>query len=143
EYVALMDGDDYWTSPVKLQQQVAFLDAHPEYSSCAHDALVVDENGQPVEGKRRPRRSHVITLRRMLISDSVRTATVMFRRDLFGEFPSWYYTVLVGDWPLHVLNLRHGNMWFEGRVAAAYRIHSQGLWSSAAFVSRRMARIAV
>ena len=127
---------------MKLQRQADFLDAHAEFSSCAHEALVVDEDGQPVAGaNHRPRRAHVITLRRMLISDPVRTASVMFRRGLFGELPSWYYTVLLGDWPLHVLNLVHGTMWFDSEVAAAYRIHSGGFWSSAVSVSRRRARI--
>jgi len=143
EYVALLDGDDYWTSPAKLQRQVDFLDSHPEFSSCAHDVLIVDESGRIVVDGEPRRRSHVIDLPRMLSSDSVRTASVMFRRGLFAELPSWYRTVLVGDWPLHVLNLRHGNMWYDAHVFAAYRIHSGGLWSSAAFVSRRLARIDV
>jgi glycosyltransferase involved in cell wall biosynthesis len=34
EYIALLDGDDYWTSPEKLQTQVAFLDTHPECVAC-------------------------------------------------------------------------------------------------------------
>jgi dTDP-4-amino-4,6-dideoxygalactose transaminase/glycosyltransferase involved in cell wall biosynthesis len=144
EYVALLDGDDFWTSPDKLQRQVAFLDAHPAFSSCAHDAVVVDEAGRPVAGADRRRLfSRVITLRRMLISDPVRTCTVMFRRGLFGAFPEWYSTALLGDWPLHVLNLMHGAMWYDRRTAAAYRMHGGGLWSGAVPVSRRMARIEI
>ncbi len=37
EYVATLDGDDYWTSPHKLQKQVDFLDAHPECAICFHN----------------------------------------------------------------------------------------------------------
>jgi len=70
EYVALLDGDDYWTSADKLQTQAAFLDAHPHYSSCAHNAVVVDATAQSVLGTYRPPHpSHAITLRRMLIGD--------------------------------------------------------------------------
>src|SRR4051794_38896574 len=36
-YVALLDGDDYWTSPTKLQAQVEFLEARPGFSICFHD----------------------------------------------------------------------------------------------------------
>jgi glycosyltransferase involved in cell wall biosynthesis len=36
EYIALLDGDDYWTDPLKLAKQAAFLDNHPDYSTVFH-----------------------------------------------------------------------------------------------------------
>src|SRR6516164_4316017 len=43
-YVALLDGDDYWTSPQKLKQQIAFLDANQDCSICFHNVSVVDHD---------------------------------------------------------------------------------------------------
>ena len=41
QYIALLDGDDYWISPNKLQSQVDFLDSNPECSMCFHNAKVL------------------------------------------------------------------------------------------------------
>src|SRR6267154_2103125 len=47
-YIATLDGDDYWTSPDKLQRQRNFLDVHKEYSACFHNADVVwEDNREP------------------------------------------------------------------------------------------------
>ena len=53
DYLALLDGDDFWTSNDKLRKQVALLESEPELTGCFHDALVVFEND------RRPARRYV------------------------------------------------------------------------------------
>jgi glycosyltransferase involved in cell wall biosynthesis len=40
-YVALLDGDDYWTSPHKLRKQIEFLDSRPDCAICFHNVTVV------------------------------------------------------------------------------------------------------
>jgi len=48
EFVSILEGDDYWTCPDKLQKQVSFLDQHPECALCFHNALRIYEDGSRV-----------------------------------------------------------------------------------------------
>ena len=47
KYLAVLDGDDYWTYDGKLQEQVDFLEAHPDFSAAFHHCEVVDKDGIP------------------------------------------------------------------------------------------------
>lgn len=48
EYLAYLEGDDYWTDPHKLQMQMDFLEGHPDYTACTHSMKMVDENSDDI-----------------------------------------------------------------------------------------------
>ena len=48
EYLAYLEGDDYWTDSDKLQKQMDFLNEHPEYIACTHSHKMIDDNGNDI-----------------------------------------------------------------------------------------------
>ena len=138
-YVALLDGDDYWTSPHKLRIQADFLDAHPGCAICFHNVEVRYEDGadaphpfHTAEASHyfsRPVPKKVSTLADVAPGNFMQTCSVMFRRGLFGDFPEWYSDLAVADWPLHVLNAEHGDIGYIDETMAAYRVHAGGVWT--------------
>lgn len=132
QFIALLDGDDYWTDVQKLQKQVNFLDGHAEYAFCFHNAGIVRDGETPESTKRfcPPGQPKTSTLEDLTRGNFIFAGSVMFRRGLFGEFPDWFYTALTGDWLLHLFNAQHGKIGYLDEVMAVYRVHAGSSWSS-------------
>jgi len=131
QYIAMCEGDDYWTSPQKLAKQVSFLENHPEFAVCFHNVQVIYEdrsqepwNYCPVDQKR------ISTLEDLLERNFIPSCSVMFRRGLFDGFPDWFYKVAMADWPLHILNAQYGSIGYINEVMGVYRVHQGGAWAA-------------
>ena len=143
KYIALCEGDDFWTDPLKLQQQVDLLEAHAECSVCFHWAAYLEEAS--LQMRERPMGPPPeIAKARYSLEDLLRydnfvpTCSVLIRRSSLPDpLPDWYYGAKIGDFPLLVLAARSGEMLFIDRVMATYRIHSGGAWTSGPVAWRR------
>jgi glycosyltransferase involved in cell wall biosynthesis len=131
QYIAMLDGDDYWTSPHKLQKQVDFLDSHPECAICFHNmSAFYEDKSQAPYLLCAANQKEFSTLEDIFKFDFMPSSGVMFRRGLVGDLPEWYYGLKIEDWPLHILNALHGKMGYINEVMGAYRIHHKSAWSS-------------
>jgi glycosyltransferase involved in cell wall biosynthesis len=142
-YVALLDGDDYWTSPHKLRKQVEFLDSRPDCAMCFHNATVTYDDGtqephpfyseNPTQriSDRTPQK--ITSLARIVVGNFILTSSVMFRNGLITEFPDWYFDARVArgfdDWALYVLTAEHGDIGYVDELLSVYRVHGGGAWS--------------
>jgi glycosyltransferase involved in cell wall biosynthesis len=131
EFVNLLEGDDYWTCPGKLQKQVEFLDQHPECSLCFHNALRMyeDEDRVPLPYNSADQKP-ISTLADLWQYDFIATCTAMFRKSSARSLPGWYFTLpLGGDWALWMLCSEHGDIGYIDEMMAVYRIHKEGRWN--------------
>lgn len=131
EFVALLDGDDFWTNESKLQIQVNALREAPDCSFSFHNAEQLDQSSGTVTGVYHPEplpaRHYVCDIARRFFIPS---CSVVFKKGLFGEFPEWFSRAAVADWPLHVLNAQHGPALYVPNLMATHRIHRGGIWTA-------------
>ncbi|MBP9051846.1 MAG: glycosyltransferase [Ilumatobacteraceae bacterium] len=135
-YVAMLDGDDYWTSTTKLARQVALLELHPEYALSCHAVHPINADGTPSTTQyehRRPRYERDD----LWSACFIHAGSVVFRRSAFDRLPAWYFESTFGDWELFLLVTARGDVHFLDERLSAYRIHEGGMWSGLG--SRRQA----
>lgn len=130
KYIALCEGDDYWTDPLKLQKQVDFLEQNKDYSMCFHRSIIIDENNNEFE-------SNIFNHLEekdyngfeILEKWSVPTASVVFRTKYInqiierGKNPGYYY----GDTPMFLTLLEYGKAHCFQDCMAVYRVHKGGI----------------
>jgi glycosyltransferase involved in cell wall biosynthesis len=129
QYIAILNGDDYWTSPHKLQKQVDFLDENPECAMCFHNVRVVYEDGSREPYDFNPiNQKEISTLEELLAGNFIQTCSAMFRRDLLDKVPDWLYTIVPQDWATYILITQHGMIGYINEVMGVYRRHSGGVF---------------
>jgi glycosyltransferase involved in cell wall biosynthesis len=134
KYIALLEGDDYWTDPHKLQKQVDFLEANPDYVLCHHDAKIIDAQGNLIgDSKLADQHKRDFTAVEVVKDPYFVTGSVCFR-NLLPEMPPEFRHVKNGDTFLFsILGLHGGAKYLGDEIEPGrFRRHAGGVWSSLA-----------
>ena len=129
EYIAFLDGDDYWTDPEKLARQIAFMDAHPNCAISAHRVAHVGEGVNSHLSVRPGPGDRTWAYGRLLnVNFTPKSATVI-RRSALSHLPDWYRTTTVASaaWLFNLLVANGGPVGFVDRTMAAHRLHGANL----------------
>lgn len=128
EYLAALEGDDYWISKDKLARQVAFLDEHPDYPACFHAVESFNDVGE-----RNPHLTPSTEYRRDLAQEDLLDAvliyvnSLMYRKSIVsGPFLERYGNAVVGDYEFYVMLTKYGPLGYIEGLLSAYRRHSSG-----------------
>lgn len=130
KYIIGLEGDDFWTDENKLQKQIDFLEAHPEYIAVAHNCIVVDENSLP-NGEEYPECKDEEYSFRHFFSDIIpgQLTTVMYRNYYRSDIMD---TSLLtkglspGDRLMFFSFLCHGRVYCMQEKMSAYRHITSG-----------------
>jgi glycosyltransferase involved in cell wall biosynthesis len=131
KYIALCEGDDYWTDPLKLQKQVEFMEAHPECSIASHKVLHLHEEDSKknhifpnIQG------NNIFSKEYLYGHYFISTCSIMFRNEKIENLIELLGNFSVGDTPLIYFYAHLGKIGFLDDCMGVYRIHSEGVWSS-------------
>lgn len=132
KYIALCEGDDYWTDPLKLQKQVDFLEANPAFSSCFHPVQILKGN-EFVEDHITRKVPDVTCTKDLLEGNFIHTPSVVFRNFFDAAHSAKFIEATrfspIGDLLLHIFNAQFGKIYRLEEPMAVYRLGA-GTWSS-------------
>lgn len=124
KYIAMCEGDDYWTDPYKLQKQVDILNSNPHYVMCSHAYDVILQEQKQIERNEKTENFEYSIDDLTSGAWPAQTVTVMFRSSSVKDIP----VNNVGDVVLFYLLLMQGRGIFLKDIMAGYRIHENGIW---------------
>lgn len=117
KYIAMCEGDDYWTDPLKLQRQVDFLETHSDYSMTTENATRLYLHTHKSEPfSKRP--TGDIQMEELILTRQFATASVLYRRK------SMYlpHNIKIYDTLLWCLLAQNGKIHYQDVVSSVYRI---------------------
>lgn len=127
-YIAICEGDDFWTDPYKLQKQVNFLEQNSEYCMCFHDANFLRNNIYTLFSSK-------YTFLKNKVDYSIKdvlkykwfipTASICFRNIL--SFKHEYTKINAGDYLIILLCATRGKIHYMPDIMSVYRIHEGGV----------------
>ncbi len=125
-YMALCEGDDYWTDPNKLQKQIDFLEANLDYEVCFTNIKVVDANDNLVKKQLIPSHRKTTFEQRHLPTWAPTLTRVFRNRDFNQAFPN----VPGLDTIMLLYQSKFGKLKLMHDITGAYRLHEGGIYSA-------------
>jgi len=139
DYIAWLDGDDYWSCPYKLQSQIDILESNPDIVFCFHKVIIDDViNQQTRESYCPPLVENSALSFEDFISKEINiyAPSVVHKNILNQGLPSWFYSLPIVDLGFYYILLDKGKGYYINKNMAVYRVHNNGSWSGASIYNK-------
>jgi len=142
-YIAVCEGDDYWTDPLKLQKQVAFFEDNPDFSVCFHNIGILKNGVIDNEAHNHNTGNMLPVAKEFSLSDLIRgnfipNCSVVYR-NIFNSYPDLFNDSVFPDWPLHILHASQGRICYLDEIMAVHHVHPAGIWNGLSLAEQRNA----
>ena len=133
KYIALCEGDDYWTDPFKLQKQVCFLEENSNYSAVFHNVeqrWQLKEQSNLYLRNKRFQTGGLIKLDDLLGENIVPTCSLVFRKSSFFESKNKipWSQLDYGDWPTVIILATNGLFYYLPIISGVRRMNLNSVW---------------
>jgi glycosyltransferase involved in cell wall biosynthesis len=132
EYIAVCEGDDYWTDERKLQKQLSFLQLHPDHSMCFSAILIYYEDSNHFETFADP---YSLTRDFLTTADLITNNYIgnfsccIYRTDVVRRLPTGIFDFFTVDWMFNMVCGELGKIGFLREQMSVYRKHKKGVWA--------------
>lgn len=130
KYVAMCEGDDYWTDPFKLQKQFDFMENNPDYMLCGCSTSWLNMLNGKVMNKSKTKSDRDVTLEELVFSTNGRVfpfVSFFLRTEIWKNMPNWGFPI--GDIPLTYYAALNGKVRMLADCMCVYRWYADGSWT--------------
>lgn len=131
EFIAVCDGDDYWTDSKKIEYQVVEMRKNPFCDMCFHAIFTKDSNDQNATLVTHGAISKIFSIQEIILGGGgfCPTVSLMIKNDIFKKLPDFVFSSPVLDYPIQILSARQGGGLYLSKPMAIYRVKAVASWS--------------
>lgn len=135
DFIAILEGDDYWTTTSKLENQLQFLTTNVD---CSMVFSMIDVLNIEAKKSRYLKRQQSLSKNRLSGKDFLNDPSMnlianfsscMFKSDLMRTLPDRLFDGRFNEIALAFHLERHGSIGFLNTAMGVYRQHPQGVWT--------------
>jgi glycosyltransferase involved in cell wall biosynthesis len=132
EYIAVCEGDDYWSNCHKLQKQMEFLSLHPDCALCFHRIHLYFQESENFSVFEPDTKfvGNIFTTKDLILEYFIgNLSCCMYKANYVKQIDEDLFNLFIGDWMFNIYYSQFGDIGFLDEVMSVYRKHEDGTWA--------------